>query len=433
MSWFTELTSKAEAMLVKLDQDAAQALQQSDRLLSGSKLFDQALNTISTYRGEIPESESSVGYEQNSKPEDSASTDSHANQPDSYVDRNSQGQIISTSQLPDKGCDPMLDEPNHVSSIPSRENNSHRDTIGHSEIYENGDKLVPTIPDGSSTETPEHDEINRYSHKFTIQTSNSSARLYSKKLSNRKLVSSSSRGLAGTIGLENQQMTEALVVGPEANDIRASINRSLREYTIQSSSGSLKRWSRATSKETPYTSHFDSRPNLINHASLLVDSNYEKKVNSSRLHSSPSFSIDVPDDGQEVRPDLSNIATRLRQSTSRKDTTSYLHRVINTLANTTGHTHRSIIGDQLKLKFRRAQLRSASYARRLNYYFRTYPMMKYLMLVYLLLMQLLVVYVLFFYQSSSSSTVLSSQIKHQQEELFESGLNNNGKSGTRDF
>lgn len=403
MSWFStqysDFRSKAEALLVKLDQDAKEVFQDQNSSLERQELIEPVISDSSAYQDEplvrdlvqADETGTAGSAEILIEHEAELSVRKNAN-----ID-------CSTRPLPDEANVQLNGGTNTDPCDTNSEDVVHATTDGN-EIEKIGSADIVIVP---STPQPVNPQ---YSKKFTIQKSRKTSRTFMLDQGSDKQESTRGRGLgrANTIGSKDHDISLTSI---GADDIRASINRSLLEYAVESTSSHNNKRGSSTAAldQTTYTSHFDSQPNLVSRNS--VDDSYD--LTSSRLHSSPSFKIDVPDDFSTENGIASQF---LRQSALKKKSTFYLHNVINRLSNTGGRTN-TIFGDETRIKLRRAQLRASSYVRRLNYYFRTYPMMKYVMFIYLVLMQLLVVYVLFFYQSSSSSSELSAQVNKQQQEL----------------
>lgn len=403
MSWFSQisqLTSKAEALLVKLDQNAAEALQNPEDLLRGTKLLDQVISTDNTEQDDSadlnredtkPEPDKpDKGFEQTIENNYEQTTYDETN-----VDSAPQVNHGQTNLKPDDAtvtypCDNYPE--NLVQTTTTDNDESQNHPTNDSELARN---LTPTT--------------SRQPRKFTIQTSRTTSRTFMpEKRSNKRDVPEKITSANGS----NSKVMDRSLINLGADDIRASINRSLQDYAVQSTSSlAIKSASNSALIQTSYTSHYDSQP-------ILTQGNLMHNDLTPNRFSSPSFSIDVPDEQFFMETSADNAITSqlLKQSIFKKKSTFYLHKVINRLASTGGQAN-AIIGDETKIKFRRAQLRAASYARRLNYYFRAYPMTKYVILIYLVSVQLLIVYVLFFYQSGSSSTDLSSQINKQQQEL----------------
>lgn len=405
MSWFSQISSKAEALLVKLDQDAAEALQNSEGLLRGTKLLDQVISISETRSDDKP-----IITTEEVQPE----IDERIPKSASYIEND------PDNITPNIINDQILDDT--ISSSTNLQRQS-RATTPQSDTYPE-DTAQTTEPDTTNPKSNQISDVSvstsptsRPSRKFTIQTSRTTSRsIITEKRSSKRGLTKEDVGMKAN-GTSLKKL-DASLINLGADDIRASINQSLQDYAVQSTPYSTARTFSPSviQNQTAYTSHFDSQPNLVHSNSNKA--NGDNDLSSSRLHSSPSFSIEVPE--ERVFPDTSddnNIASHLlKQSVLKKQSTFYLHKVINRLANTGGKAN-TLIGDETRIKFRRAQLRATSYLRRLNYYFRAYPLMKYVMLIYLVIIQLLIVYVLFFYQSSSSPTDLSSQINKQQEEL----------------
>lgn len=435
MSWFSELTSKAEAMLVKLDKDAAQALQNPDGLLGGTKILDQTFDRVEDYQDAetvyTTSTAARIGEEERSKLEDEKHMVNKVGFTIPDTLNESTEASLSICQNENMVSNPSLLQPSQLSPESNQVVSSSHQTIGEDTINttlsDNSDQGSLNNLLNSSAGT---DLVN--SSKFRIHTGRTSSRLFSTNQSsskrNKKVKSQYSHHAADSNEYQNGKQEQQQVDSPAADDIRASINQSLKEYTLQSHppSSVLNKSNTSATHQTSYTSHFDNEPNLTH--STLLESSYSQNDSSipNRLHSSPSFSIEVPDSKlyergrSNVNEDIA--AMLMKQSAMKKKSTFYLHKVINRLASPNDQAN-ELFGDQMRIKLRRAQLRATSYARRLNYYFRTYPQMKYIVIGYLFLMQLLVIYVLFFYQSSSSSSNdLSSQIKHQQQEMLDSKL-----------
>lgn len=410
MSWFSELTSKAEAMLVKLDQDAAQALQNPDNILQRSKLHDKTVSVLNK-----------IGLDDQYAPEPSSRPEERNQESDQQANYPEQDLTGVEADRSDKlAINFVGDQSSSNERLALPEETSQSTTVGS----------------GSSNYQPEYGRVNRdeetqsshkdplvqdtsHSHstsespsairKFKLQTSTLRQPLLDKQKTSRNARSTRANGHAKTIKNE---------ISLGADDIRASINRSLQEYSASVNTNSRN----YANNQTTYTSHFDDQPNLIqsHHSSFDDDNN---RLNDRLLSSSPSFSINLPD----TVGSSTDIADQImRQSALKKKSTFNLHKVINKLAGNKAQSQ-AIFSDKTKIRLRRAQLRAASYLRRLNYYFRAYPTMKYWMLGYIVILQLLVVYVLFFYQSSGSSSYLASQVKQQQAELVESLQSNSEK------
>lgn len=395
MSWFSQisqLTSKAEALLVKLDQNAAEALHNPEELLRGTKLLDQviSINNIQHNNSDM--------YREDTEPEPDKSDRAFEQtiEQTTYNDTN----IVTAPQVTLYQTDLKLDDETVTPSCDIYSENvvqtiatDNDEPSNHSaNNVESTQSLIPTT--------------SRQPRKFTIQTSRTTSRTFmAEKRPNKKDIAREINHTSANGA--NVKVIDRSLTNLGADDIRASINQSLQEYAVQSTSSfAINNLSNSALGQTTYTSHFDSQPILAQ--GNLIDSDL----------TSPSFSIDVPDEKFSIETSADNsIASQLlKQSVFKKKSTFYLHKVINRLASTGGQAN-AIIGDETRIKFRRAQLRAASYARRLNYYFRAYPMTKYVILIYVVSVQLLIIYVLFFYQSSSSSTDLSSQINKQQQEL----------------
>lgn len=424
MSWFSELTSKAEAMLVKLDQDAAEALQHPDRLLRANKIIDQAVNSLSNYTGETANEETEpldTRLENQGRENDSAQNPTlMSNNVSSQSIRLSNNIDVSSSEINQPYASPndtSLSD-NNFTTEQVNSTSGPQDTDNNVEMVKKNSLDLRDHPMVNPlSERPNHSQPTK---KFTIQTSKSRLRNFApeKRLyKGTKVTKNLYDSRDNEVQTPPKPESSSPVVSPGADDIRASINRSLQEYTLKKTQRNETN-SSLDSDQASYFSHYDSQPNLAQHSHLL-ETNYVNDLNSNRLHSHPSFSIDVPDERLDSSSSQNDIATRLlKQNALKKKSTLYLHKVINRLASPNSRSD-AIISDQMKIRLRRIQMRVGSYGRRLNYYFRTYPNLKYVMLIYLVLMQMLVIYVLFFYQSSSSTSDLSSQIKQQQQEMLE--------------
>lgn len=405
-SWFSELTSRAEAILVKLDQDAAQALQGSDGLLVNTKLPDNSAtdneespvhNLADVHVNSYDIDDDSVAVLQRQSELSRPSVNTSDNEPSSGSVRSPQpifqSAVKTELSRPSKTVDATSNH-DYLSSIASHQNDA------------------PQI--STRAEEPLH------SRKFRIQSSANGNSIF--RLSNHK----GANGFdAGKLADEMRNFRDATkpIEHFEADNIRASINKSLQDYASERKPRTI----------TPQLDleqthqHFDNQPIVVKHPSK----NHQVNSSSSPLKSSSSFSIQLPED--VPTSDATDMAARLlkQHSASRKKSPLNIHKVLNSLTSFDRQSD-AIISDQTRVKLRRLQLRAASYARRLNYYFRVYPNLKYVVLCYILFMQLLIVYVLFFYQSTGSATELSSQIRQQQQELARSGLygaNENQVSG----
>lgn len=432
MSWFSEITSKAEAMLVKLDQNAAVALQNHEKILRGSKILDQALGSISNVETASDPISSVASFTRQDDREELYASVTVQNEtiPDNSLNNNSNNDINTESDI-NSDQSRQLDhdrvhnylEPSSSQSFTS----DHTDFLSGLQNSDNDNRQDY----GSNINTLQnpHDSSHLFeqssaltSKKFTIQTSKSRARNFTpeKRADRRGNLSFSQSDR--TNGIHSSELKSSLSpTSPGADDIRASINRSLQEYTLKTPQKILRNElsSNANSGQISHSSHFDNQPNLVQHTPLpYPDQDDDPKSN--RVSSSPSLSIEVPDERSNISSLRNDIASRLlHQSALKKKSTFYLHKVINRLTYPSSQQN-AIISDQMKIRFRRAQMRAVSYGRRLNYYFRTYPNLKYVVLIYLVLLQILVLYVLIFYQSNSSSSDLSTQIKQQQQEMVES-------------
>ena len=405
-------------MLVKLDQNTAQALQNRDSLLRGTNILD----TIAP-RGGIGQDQQ---IRQQQEPQDEVSDQSPY---EDKFDDNIETITVTSVNASDNNnyLEPLVtttDSPSSIISYQSSSNLIPLASSNHNQLYESNAQVSGDIRQEAATTSfdrnsrnsleraPSATEAARQARKFKLHTSRLKHPAVD-RASHRSATSDSKNFRLDKTSENRHRSIESPLKSPEADDIRASINRSLQEYSQLSHNKSTALDYRSDNDDshhyrrhhrTIYTSHFDDEPNLIHHSPLL-DNNYNNDVANGRLHSSPSFSIDVPESnlrGHDDNDSSSNFAHQLlKQSALRKKST--LHLVINRLANQGGQPY-AIIGERTKLRLRRAQMRAASYVRRMNYYFRAYPAMKYYALAYIVIMQILVVYVLFFYQSSGGSS-----------------------------
>lgn len=417
MSWFKDLTNKAEALLVKLDQDTAQALQNSDGIISGQRpLINQAIASFNGNLSETPITEISIDNKE-TQPGRNVEPDIRVNQKplSSKHINNEQITLFNEGTIVHKIDNPE-DQFLQIDSTIGKQ-------IDSSEAYHAPDQESEST--GQSNKSQYRDsQVGKPSNtfkKFTIQSSKTKSRLFGvdQGFVKKDKLTTLSYGTEDNHKYDESSNSKNLVQDLGADDIRASINRSLQECSDQvfSPTSHVPRSSPAY-QETSYHSHFDSHPTVIDGNSSLQTNNINSVRSTSQLHPSPSFSINVPENRLVDDPASNHLTARLLQQSATKKKPTYLQKVIDRLANPDRHS-KKYFGDKLKYKLRRAQMRSATYARRLNYYFKTYPMMKYLVLGYLFLMQLLVIYVLFFYQSSSSSIDLSSKVQLQQQELYQ--------------
>lgn len=370
-------------MLVKLDQDTAQALQNHPQILTRSTVFDGNRNELNHSHQDVRDSQ----IVNDLKPDE----DRLLNNTENDI----QYDAVIKTECP-KGGNGIADS---------------EQTSSEDHVHDRINKDVRQS-DALRSNTPERDVRNdRVTKPVSNVASDSPSQSRKFKLQTSKLRPAlhndvAKAALNHTNGYRGPLERDGPLISLGADDIRASINRSLQEY---SQSSSQVGWREEILEPTTYSSHFDNQPNLI--SSPTADDN----DSAGRLHSSPSFSIDVPDDSDQSTNITSQI---LKQSALRKKSPFNLHKVINKLASQRGHSQ-SLLGDKTKIRLRRAQMRAASYLRRMNYYFQAYPTMKYWMIGYLVILQILVVYVLFFYQSSGSSSYLTNQVKQQQQELAE--------------
>lgn len=421
MSWFSEIASKAEAMLVRLDQDAAQALQDPDVISRGTKILDKAINTISGANTtdeqsdqqplvpEIPETNDHVQSEVSSTPGRlSRTADAVQYTPivpkddDSFID--TEGLAQQHGEFEPE----LIRDPTPVPVAPA----NAEFTYHNAPFTLQSQEFVSTPESVSGNNQKSRSDSRQQTRKFKLQISKLQRPIVDKKNNFR-----SESGYPSANGVMEARVDDTtLATSPGADDIRASINRSLQEYSVSSS---VNMYPGSSNGETAYSSHFDNQPNLVQISpSTEHGSSNDKRAGRSRNLN--SFSIDLPNNPSSLNDSQpsSDIASRLIKQASKRKSTFSIHQVINRLASQNGHSG-PLIGESTKLKFRRAQMRAASYARRLNYYLRAYPTMKYWIVLYIVIMQLLVVYVLFFYQSNTSYTYLSAQVKQQQEVLAE--------------
>jgi hypothetical protein len=374
MSWFSELTSKAEAMLVKLDQETAQALQ-NQQILSRSTKSDVNRNDVGH---QLEDTQSNSTNEDHVSEKDKLIARADAEVQDETIsadgDFDNNNGIANSGLTPDNDQAPSLDHSAETSDFASKQDTS------------NGQISEFMV---AATHSP------NTSRKFKLKTSKLRANIHN-----------GGAGVTSTLknNYSRQSKSDSPLVSLGADDIRASINKSLQEYSQS--------FSRDQEEQTTYSSHYDNQPNLISHST--ADHNGQN----GRLHPSPSFTINVPDDYNDQSTNITSQI--LSQSALKKKSPFNLHRVINKLANQRGQPQLSLFGDKTKIRLRRAQMRAASYLRRMNYYFQAYPTMKYWMIGYLVVLQILVVYVLFFYQSSGSSSYLINQVNQQQQEMSNS-------------
>lgn len=373
MSWFSEIASKAEAMLVKLDQDAAQVLQNPDEARSGSSKFANATSSVDVHQDDAPIPTHS---RDRTKEIDDSST--------ACVDIN-QIQQVNSAEMSTQSLDYRQGpspEWQVNGSVSQTDNNIIQSQTGHDPTS------IDTLSEVSNVISSREKKPNGSLKKFTLKGSGNSPF----GVTPDRRAKSSHKNL----DIRDQSIEERTAsISKRPRDIRDSIKQSLREYTSQKPS----RPGRTAS--SPYSTHFDDQPNLIRYSSET--NGYPGEGNTPQDRLSPSLSINLPDDELISSSSLSDdIAARLlRETASKRKSSSYVHEIMNRLTNS---NRQSMLVDQVKLNYKRAKLGGASCARRLNYYFRAYPMMKYAMLIYLIVMQLLVVYVLFFYQSSSGNS-----------------------------
>lgn len=404
MSWFSDLTSRAEAMLVKLDREAAQALQQPDNILSSA--IDKIVPNSDDGHNEVVEIESSTPITHIPETQDETSSNTLPLYSENNLVKQTVTNNLHVNNEPDNFSPPSVTLESQPISRDTRESSDS------SRYIEPDATLLKADHSQQQISTKPEPELGKpTTSKFTYQASKTKSR--QKFLQNKQTPDRLNRSTA----LNHDRSSDNLISAdspqlnyPGANDIRASINKSLRDY-VEQSSPLPSRSSTSSYPQTSYTTYFDNQPTLVERQT------YSRNDDTVGRNGYSSLSIDVPD--QRASDKFSNgiAGSFLKQTALKKKSTFYLHKVINRLANNQGAQYSPLLSDDMRIRFRRVQMRGASYARRLNYYFRNYPMMKYLMITYLVLIQILVVYVLFFYQSSSSPTDLSSQIKLQQQEF----------------
>lgn len=405
-------------MLVKLDQNAAEALQSPDKLLKGNKILDRALDSISNHNIESLSDKNSFARQydrrelySNVPVQSETLTDNTLHSiSDSEKDSNTDPHQLNKLEDPVHNYLDPTSSHNFTTELASSTSDSQKLNIDEKQV---GDNSANTMQSSSDSSHLFEQSRALPSRKFTIQSSKSRSRNFTlEKRVDRKFGLSEKR----INRVHPSELGSNLATSSQgADDIRASINRSLQEYTLQTPLKTLESELSPTEmfEQNPNYLHFDSQPNLVQHIPLL-DNDQVDDLKSNQLSLSPSLSIDVPDDRSHIVSSRNDIASRLiQQSALKKKSTFYLHKVINRLAHPNSQRS-AILSDQMKIRLRRAQMRAASYGRRLNYYFRTYPNLKYIVLIYLVLMQMLIIYVLIFYQSSSSSNDLSTQIKQQE-------------------
>ena len=425
MSWFSELTSKAEAMLVKLDKGTAEVLQNPDNILKGTKLLDSTLGALhSTLQDNQAASGSHRQEEIQTRLLDNvdhlmpAGLSDHGEIDSSRENDTSPAQIIEGSThtvgaVLATSQDILLDITTNGQLGHAIENyRSEQEIESHDSLSTQVNHNLNGFNGRSSSPITSFPETPPQIKKFKLQTSKlRQTSLGSQMATNGPRSSTRANGHSKT---RKDQGAEMASLG--ADDIRASINKSLREYSL--STPAYNRPQANADQQTTYTSHFDNQPNLIQ--SPESNTNYDRL--SGRLQSSPSFSISFDENSSPS----TDIAEQILRQSAMKKSAFNIHKVINKLAGNRSRTH-TIIGDTTKIRLRRAQMRAASYLRRLNYYFIAYPTMKYWMIGYLVALQLLVIYVLFFYQSSGPSNYLTSQVKRQRQDLVEPLQSNSEK------
>lgn len=413
MSWFSDLTSKAEAFLVNLDQGASDVLQQPNSLLDEVKPF---LNSIKQLQKDSSEQTCDTKL-----PEDDDNiTTPIIDTVDSLSTLITRNDNFTTQEQPTSQNTPTtssyvqhvskIEEPNQLADVGDDFSNQSLEQSVIEEIKTNDldCNIKNTGHDQTIASTKSQPAIPR---RFPIKTRKSRSHIFNLDDSYPELQT----------GQSKLETTKSDKVGFNlgADNIRASINKSLQDYASQSII-SREPIDLGTTPQTSYTSYYDDQMNVIHNDSTTGDSN---TYISKGLRNSSSFSIDVPDDrfhSANSKPTANDYLTSrlMTRNTVKNYCAFYIRQVIDKLANKSNHGGQAFtLSDETRLKLRRAQLSANSYARRLNYNFRSNPKIKYMLILYLLVLQLLVVYVLFFYQSSSSSTPssLASEIDRQQK------------------
>lgn len=411
MSWFSNITSRAEALLEKIDQDAAQALQNPEGILKGTKLINQAWNSTEYYTSH----------------EGSDRLDDARNQleDDHHIDGNlRQIQIQTSENIPTTSNDTVLAHEGELFVEPQRSKLTPNDRINEDRsqlLQEQSDKTHSNdISDSQQVmqsygPSTDHSGQSTNSSEPTRQKLATDSKTYDQKRK-FKLQAVKLKLTNSTATPSNEIADKARLAKPQepvADEIRASIHQALRSYTPSHNSRTNQQpnYRYQTSSPTASSSFYDNQPNLIYESSPSRTHRSNGVTSIRRNDSSESISINVPERSS------SNIASQiLRQSVSNRKSAFSLHKVINRLSN--GRSS-SIFDDRTKMRLRQAQARIASYLQRLNYYLRAYPKLKYWIIIYLVILQVLCVYVLFFYRATSSSTYLSSQIREQQEDLYD--------------
>lgn len=434
MSWFSELKGKAEAMLIKLDQEAGEALQK-ENLLKGKELVDQALLSIGV-RGNDEDSDIP------SEPDEEFITKIMESESSKYSDNKSIVQTIPESS--DRQMNYMSTEisddtdttqtevrreiDNDLSSIKSTSNLPREETD-----TPNQPKISAATDGPSEMTSPKIQFYQRSNNKFSNLNNNH-------KVINKDLVGSTSIGQHSAQEKHNDRGTTDQKVGYEKSFKSSEITNKSNDGRLQSNASPISKSHINYTKNNPDIDHRNRNQPKLTHSNSHFDSNYDSIVSSSAtssangLHQSSSFCIVVPDQQSLLdhssdygkRESPKDIAMRLLAQTARKKKSTFnIHQVINRLAssNTSYTNSKPIISDQMRIKFRRVQLRLASQARRLNYHFSTNRLVRYSILGYFLLMQLVIVYVLFFYQTvdkggdNKLTDDLTLQVKKQQESL----------------
>lgn len=380
MSWFSELTSKAEAMLVKLDQDAASVLKK-ERSYDNQDLedsFEQAPLT-DVVHNEVPQE---------------------------------QLPVIPTSVISDKPV--TRGDSAIVSQIEIQKDNAYRNSDKTSDIDDEsrfdhsdvGEKSASASSEATSTNEQrtsmtkannlvvgaKQDKRISKTTRFAMQTSVKRDRLF--------IASNKNNRSQSTRSDKESEFEDNL----DARGIKASINQSLREYVSKASSR-LPCIDSDFNTSNAHNSFFDDQPDIVTQPqsfSLEMDSIHDKYNNGFSTH------------GESVALKL------LRQSASKNRSKFYLPKFLNRLARSNGSIN-YLFGNEMRISLRRARMRATSYLRRFDYYFQTYPMMKYVICSYLIFIQLLIVYVLFFYQSSSVSD-LASKVSQEESVMKDSNL-----------
>lgn len=384
MSWFSELTNKAEALLVKLDHETAEALQNSN-LVTGNNQYSDEANAV---------------------------VEDRDNSPGLHEPRDQSEKLISNNNLDSQyfSLGDKSDDQERSRRTPTKESITIPSSL---QRVSSQDRLI----DQHSSSKLENDdkrfekEIIRTSQSIKNDVklqSNKPIQFYSKSKSNFVAANAGRSGSSRERQSFNLSVDTKPLLNP--NDVKASIKQSLLEYAIQHDR-QYRDQDRLSNNDHDDETFDDYGYDNNSH----FDSHYQSIKPSMRNHPSNSFSIELPENNSDSlsnSPKSNEIAMRiLREISKKKKSTSfYLHKALNQLDNIS----RFIIRDRTRKRFGRARLTTANYAHRLNHYYQTYPIVKYAILGYLFLMQLLVVYVLFFYQPSGKPSELVSQVKQQE-------------------